>query len=60
MIWLTILKYICLTFAIAYTFSNVTKAIWKFNISWQQLLIMGASIAGFVALHFEAGFMPTF
>lgn len=55
MIWLTLLKYICLVIAIDYTFSNIVKATYKTRISWQQLLIMGSSIAGFIALHFEAG-----
>lgn len=55
MIWLTVLKYICLAIAIDYTFSNVVKVMRGGGVSWQQLLIMSSSIAAFIALHFEAG-----
>lgn len=45
-----ILKYICLGFAITYTFSNVAKVFRGHRISNWQMMIMGFSLAGYIML----------
>lgn len=50
------LKYICLLFAIVYTYSNIVKTFRGNAIGSSQLFIMGASIVGYILLEFELGF----
>lgn len=43
------IKYTCLAFAIAYTFSNIANALRKDGrVTMAQLMIMGISISGFL------------
>lgn len=46
----TILKFVCLAFAIAYTFANVVEALRFHYIDSAPLLIMGGAWAGFIVL----------
>jgi hypothetical protein len=55
MIWLTVLKYVCLIFAIVYTFSNVGKVFTKEYVPARNIVVMAVNIAAVIALHFEAG-----
>ena len=55
MIWLTILKYICLVIAIIYTYSNVGKIFTKEYVPVHNIFVMAVNIAAVIALYFEAG-----
>lgn len=55
MIWLTILKYVCLVIAIYFTYVNIGRLVSKEGVHWQNILIMSVNIAAVIALHFEAG-----
>lgn len=47
---ITILKFVCLTVAIAYTFANVGQVLHKQYIGSCPLLGMGGAWAGFIVL----------
>lgn len=52
----TILKYVCLLFAITYTFSNAVKWSRGHEIAGVNMVIMALSITGFIVLQFELGY----
>lgn len=56
MIFLKILKYLSLAFAIAYTYTNTFRVLKSQRVSMFQSMAMSVSIAVYIALEFDLGF----